>query len=118
MEGSHDDRARLLLGRVATLTDRHRGPRPALGAGQSAAFQDHRNRWTLDPEPPAFGHRHHELLVLAAVAAALESRVCAGVAGALSAARVFQPGFSTVSDLAAVRHGTHDGVVLVQHDRA
>jgi membrane glycosyltransferase len=37
------DRLRRLLGGIAAVLDRHRGARPPLGAGQSAAHEDHRH---------------------------------------------------------------------------
>ena len=44
MEGAHDHRLRRFLGRVAAVADRRRHSRPPLGAGQSAAHENHRRR--------------------------------------------------------------------------
>jgi hypothetical protein len=41
LEGLHGDRARGILGGIPAVADRHCGARPALGAGQSAAPENH-----------------------------------------------------------------------------
>ena len=115
MEGAHDHRLRRILGRVPALAHRRRGARPALGAGQSAAHENHRRERLQLSEPAAPRHRHHELPVLAAVAGHAVHRIRARRAVAPHPPRVFQSRLPDVSDLAAVQRRADDGAVLVQH---
>ncbi len=118
LEGAHGDRLRRLLGGIPAIAHRRGHSRPPLGSGQPAAHENHRRGGIELRQPSASGHRHHELPVIAPVAADVGHRLRARPAVAPDSAGILQSRFPAVSHLAAVRRRTDDVAVLVQHGRA